>query len=157
MSGSSLDCQSLAQKGTQLLPSTGYAVVLKCETFLSVSKEMNAKLSEMTFFAGNGDSLDGRTRFVFPLHPSSRRRRLPKVRKSKLQNDGDILILPWCFEFNDISFCSLKIQQGLLVDFTEFPQSVIGLLQSVLAEEHKEMPKSVRICVCVCVCVLLRV
>ena len=36
---------------------------------------------------------------------------------------------------------SLKMQQGLLVDFGAFPQNVIDLLNSVLAEEQKELPK----------------
>ncbi len=42
------------------------------------------------------------------------------------------------------SYCdnfSLKMQQGLLVDFGAFPQNVIDLLNSVLAEEQKELPK----------------
>ena len=40
---------------------------------------------------------------------------------------------------------SLKTQQGLLVDFAQFPQKFIDLLEMCLREEHKEMPKSVQI------------
>lgn len=42
--------------------------------------------------------------------------------------------------FKYVTF-SLKMQQGLLVDFGAFPQNVIDLLNSVLAEEQKELPK----------------
>ena len=36
---------------------------------------------------------------------------------------------------------SLKTQQGLLVDFAQFPQKFIDLLDMCLREEHKEVPK----------------
>ena len=45
------------------------------------------------------------------------------------------VILFWVFT------CSLKVQQGLLVDFGAFPQRFIALLENCLSEEHKEKPK----------------
>ena len=42
-------------------------------------------------------------------------------------------VLPMCF--------SLKVQQGLLVDFGAFPQKFIGLLSLCLQEEQKDVPK----------------
>jgi len=38
-------------------------------------------------------------------------------------------------------YFSLKVQQGLLVDFGAFPQKFIDLLEMCLKEEHKEVPK----------------
>ena len=40
-----------------------------------------------------------------------------------------------------VVFCSLKSQQGLLVDFGSFPQKFVDLLEMCLTEEHKDMPK----------------
>lgn len=40
-----------------------------------------------------------------------------------------------------INIFSLKMQQGLLVDFGAFPQKFIDLLHLVLQEEYKEVPK----------------
>lgn len=45
------------------------------------------------------------------------------------------------FEFHFFSVCSLKTQQGLLVDFAAFPQKFVDLLEMCIREEHKEMPK----------------
>ena len=39
------------------------------------------------------------------------------------------------------TFFSLKTQQGLLVDFSAFPQRFIALLQHCHQEENKESPK----------------
>lgn len=43
----------------------------------------------------------------------------------------------------DVKHCliSLKSQQGLLVDFTAFPQKFIDLLELCLAESGKDKPK----------------
>lgn len=38
-------------------------------------------------------------------------------------------------------FISLKSQQGLLVDFTAFPQKFTGLLQQCRTEESRDVPK----------------
>jgi hypothetical protein len=40
-----------------------------------------------------------------------------------------------------LSPLSLKAQQGLLVDFGDFPQKLIGLLQLCLSETNKDHPK----------------
>lgn len=37
--------------------------------------------------------------------------------------------------------CSLKFQQGLLVDFLAFPQKFIDLLQQCTQEQTKETPR----------------
>ena len=46
-----------------------------------------------------------------------------------------------CHLHRNFILCSLKSQQGLLVDFGAFPQQFIELLQQVLQEEHKDVPK----------------
>ena len=40
--------------------------------------------------------------------------------------------------------CRLKSQQGLLVDFTAFPQKFIDLLELCLAESGKDRPKYIQ-------------
>ena len=45
---------------------------------------------------------------------------------------------------NDVDallWCSLKVQQGLLVDFGSFPQKFMDLLNMCLQEEHAGCPK----------------
>ena len=38
---------------------------------------------------------------------------------------------------------SLKVQQGLLVDFSDFPKKLIDLLELCLSENNKDSPKYV--------------
>lgn len=47
--------------------------------------------------------------------------------------------------------CRLKVQQGLLVDFSAFPKKFVDLLELCLVESGKENPKYARV---VCTCAL---
>ena len=49
----------------------------------------------------------------------------------------------FCACFFVFLFFSLKSQQGLLVDFSAFPQKFIDLLQLCLSEAGKDSPKYV--------------
>ncbi|XP_012936555.1 spindle assembly abnormal protein 6 homolog [Aplysia californica] len=60
----------------------------------------------------------------------------------KLTNDQDLYFL-YTLHLAEEDFQSLKIQQGLLVDFTAFPQKVIDLLVMCIREDEKENPKFV--------------
>ncbi|KAK6188877.1 hypothetical protein SNE40_004963 [Patella caerulea] len=59
-----------------------------------------------------------------------------------LTDDKDLFFL-YTLRLNEECFQSLKVQQGLLVDFGAFPQKFIDLLEMCLKEEHKEVPKFV--------------
>ncbi|XP_002738317.1 spindle assembly abnormal protein 6 homolog [Saccoglossus kowalevskii] len=58
----------------------------------------------------------------------------------RLTDDTDPFFL-YSLTIGDEDFQSLKAQQGLLVDFSAFPQKFIDLLQLCLEEESKESPK----------------
>ncbi|KAK3091357.1 hypothetical protein FSP39_019232 [Pinctada imbricata] len=58
----------------------------------------------------------------------------------RLTDDRDLFFL-YTLRLGEEDFQSLKTQQGLLVDFAQFPQKFIDLLEMCLREEHKEMPK----------------
>lgn len=45
------------------------------------------------------------------------------------------------FDLFTLSYHRLKSQQGLLVDFSSFPQKFIDLLELCIAETGKEDPK----------------
>ncbi|XP_070564141.1 spindle assembly abnormal protein 6 homolog [Ptychodera flava] len=58
----------------------------------------------------------------------------------RLTDESDPYFL-YSLSIGDEDFQSLKAQQGLLVDFTAFPQKFIDLLDLCLQEETKESPK----------------
>lgn len=58
----------------------------------------------------------------------------------RLTDERDLFFL-YTLRLGEEDFQSLKTQQGLLVDFAQFPQKFIDLLDMCLREEHKEFPK----------------
>ncbi|XP_045158062.2 spindle assembly abnormal protein 6 homolog [Mercenaria mercenaria] len=69
----------------------------------------------------------------------------PTTRKElvvRLTDDKDLFFL-YTLRLGEEDFQSLKMQQGLLVDFGAFPQKFIDLLEMCLKEEHKDIPKFV--------------
>lgn len=56
---------------------------------------------------------------------------------------GSATYLARCFICLQV-LCRLKSQQGLLVDFTAFPQKFIDLLELCLAESGKDRPKYIQ-------------
>lgn len=60
----------------------------------------------------------------------------------KLTDDDDLLFL-YTLRLAENDFHSLKTQQGLLVDFTAFPQKLVDLLEVCIRENSKENPKFV--------------
>ncbi|XP_052774832.1 spindle assembly abnormal protein 6 homolog [Mya arenaria] len=69
----------------------------------------------------------------------------PTTRKElvvRLTDEKDLFFL-YTLRLGEEDFQTLKMQQGLLVDFGAFPQKFIDLLEMCLKEEHKEVPKFV--------------
>lgn len=67
----------------------------------------------------------------------------PVTRKElvvRLTDEKDLFFL-YTLKLTEEDFQSLKVQQGLLVDFGAFPQQFIGLLSVCLQEEMKDVPK----------------
>ncbi|CAG5133072.1 unnamed protein product [Candidula unifasciata] len=60
----------------------------------------------------------------------------------KLTDDEDLLFL-YTLRLAENDFHSLKMQQGLLVDFTAFPQKFVDLLEMCIRENSKDNPKFV--------------
>ncbi|KAK3784496.1 hypothetical protein RRG08_004679 [Elysia crispata] len=58
----------------------------------------------------------------------------------KLTDDLDLFFL-YTLRLAEDDFQSLKMQQGLLVDFTSFPQKFVDLLEMCLKESNKDNPK----------------
>ncbi|XP_013408706.2 spindle assembly abnormal protein 6 homolog [Lingula anatina] len=58
----------------------------------------------------------------------------------RLTDETDLFFL-YTLRLNEEDFQSLKVQQGLLVDFSAFPQRFVDLLELCLQEQHKESPK----------------
>lgn len=69
----------------------------------------------------------------------------PSTRKElvvRLTDEKDLFFL-YTLRLGEEDFQTLKMQQGLLVDFGAFPQKFIDLLEMCLKEEHKDIPKFV--------------
>ncbi|XP_076462246.1 spindle assembly abnormal protein 6 homolog [Babylonia areolata] len=60
----------------------------------------------------------------------------------RLTDDKDLFFL-YTLCLGEEDFQSLKVQQGLLVDFASFPQKFMDLLNMCLQEEHRDTPKFV--------------
>ncbi|RUS71942.1 hypothetical protein EGW08_020301 [Elysia chlorotica] len=58
----------------------------------------------------------------------------------KLTDDHDLFFL-YTLRLAEDDFQSLKMQQGLLVDFTSFPQKFVDLLEMCIKESNKDNPK----------------
>lgn len=58
----------------------------------------------------------------------------------RLTNEKDLFFL-YTLKLGEEDFQYLKTQQGLLVDFSAFPQKVVDLLNMCLLEEGKDLPK----------------
>lgn len=58
----------------------------------------------------------------------------------RLTNDTDLYFL-YNLVISEEDFQSLKVQQGLLIDFTSFPQKFIDLLEQCISEQDKESPR----------------
>uniref|UniRef100_A0A673IFA6 Spindle assembly abnormal protein 6 homolog n=1 Tax=Sinocyclocheilus rhinocerous TaxID=307959 RepID=A0A673IFA6_9TELE len=58
----------------------------------------------------------------------------------RLTDDSDFYFL-YNLVISEEDFQSLKVQQGLLIDFTSFPQKFIGLLEQCISEQDKENPR----------------
>uniref|UniRef100_A0A673HSA7 Spindle assembly abnormal protein 6 homolog n=1 Tax=Sinocyclocheilus rhinocerous TaxID=307959 RepID=A0A673HSA7_9TELE len=78
-------------------------------------------------------------RISIELQPSSN----PVHRKDlvvRLTDDTDLYFL-YNLVISEEDFQSLKVQQGLLIDFTSFPQKFIDLLEQCIFEQDKENPR----------------
>ncbi|XP_052395149.1 spindle assembly abnormal protein 6 homolog [Carassius gibelio] len=89
----------------------------------------------------NRDTDERRTviRISIELQPSSS----PVHRKDlvvRLTDDSDFYFL-YNLVISEEDFQSLKVQQGLLIDFTSFPQKFIDLLEQCISEQDKENPR----------------
>lgn len=60
----------------------------------------------------------------------------------RLTDEKDLFFL-YTLCLGEEDFQSLKVQQGLLVDFASFPQKFMDLLNMCLQEEHRDNPKFV--------------
>ncbi|XP_051551431.1 spindle assembly abnormal protein 6 homolog [Myxocyprinus asiaticus] len=58
----------------------------------------------------------------------------------RLTDDTDLYFL-YNLVISEEDFQSLKVQQGLLIDFTSFPQKFIDLLEQCISEQDKENPR----------------
>ncbi|XP_005174001.1 spindle assembly abnormal protein 6 homolog isoform X1 [Danio rerio] len=58
----------------------------------------------------------------------------------RLTDDTDLYFL-YNLIISEEDFQSLKVQQGLLIDFTSFPQKFIDLLEQCICEQDKENPR----------------
>ncbi|XP_027014411.1 spindle assembly abnormal protein 6 homolog isoform X1 [Tachysurus fulvidraco] len=58
----------------------------------------------------------------------------------RLTDDADLYFL-YNLLISEEDFQSLKVQQGLLIDFTAFPQKFIDLLEKCISEQSKEYPR----------------
>ncbi|XP_030646972.1 spindle assembly abnormal protein 6 homolog [Chanos chanos] len=58
----------------------------------------------------------------------------------RLTDDSDLFFL-YNLVISEEDFQSLKIQQGLLIDFTSFPQKFIDLLNQCISEQEKDNPR----------------
>ncbi|MCJ8737604.1 hypothetical protein PDJAM_G00026040 [Pangasius djambal] len=58
----------------------------------------------------------------------------------RLTDDADLYFL-YNLLISEEDFQSLKVQQGLLIDFTAFPQKFIDLLEQCIFEQSKENPR----------------
>ncbi|KAL7855322.1 hypothetical protein SRHO_G00175120 [Serrasalmus rhombeus] len=58
----------------------------------------------------------------------------------RLTDDADLYFL-YNLVISEEDFQSLKVQQGLLIDFTSFPQKFIDLLDQCIAEQDKDNPR----------------
>nr|XP_055072842.1 spindle assembly abnormal protein 6 homolog isoform X1 [Misgurnus anguillicaudatus] len=58
----------------------------------------------------------------------------------RLTDDTDLYFL-YNLVISEEDFQSLKVQQGLLIDFTSFPQKFIDLLEQCISEQNKETPR----------------
>uniref|UniRef100_A0A4W4FK54 Spindle assembly abnormal protein 6 homolog n=1 Tax=Electrophorus electricus TaxID=8005 RepID=A0A4W4FK54_ELEEL len=58
----------------------------------------------------------------------------------RLTDDADLFFL-YNLVISEEDFQSLKVQQGLLIDFTSFPQKFIDLLDQCISEQDKENPR----------------
>uniref|UniRef100_A0A8C2CDJ1 Spindle assembly abnormal protein 6 homolog n=1 Tax=Cyprinus carpio TaxID=7962 RepID=A0A8C2CDJ1_CYPCA len=58
----------------------------------------------------------------------------------RLTDDTDLYFL-YNLVISEEDFQSLKVQQGLLIDFTSFPQKFIDLLEQCISEQDRESPR----------------
>ncbi|KAI7791190.1 putative spindle assembly abnormal protein 6-like protein [Triplophysa rosa] len=58
----------------------------------------------------------------------------------RLTDDTDLYFL-YNLVISEEDFQSLKVQQGLLIDFTSFPQKFIDLLEQCISEQDKDSPR----------------
>jgi hypothetical protein len=58
----------------------------------------------------------------------------------QLSNEEDLFFLH-SLEVSEEEFQTLKVEQGILVDFANFPGKVVGLLERCIASRAEETPK----------------
>ncbi|KAK9915645.1 hypothetical protein WJX75_002088 [Coccomyxa subellipsoidea] len=63
-----------------------------------------------------------------------------RVLKIHLSSEDDLFLLH-TLEFTEEEFQTLKAEQGILVDFGNFPGKIIGLLERCIASRHEEAPR----------------
>lgn len=68
------------------------------------------------------------------LHPA-------QVLRIHLSSEEDLFLLH-TLEFSEEEFQALKAEQGILVDFGNFPGKIIGLLERCIASSREEAPRS---------------
>ncbi len=63
-----------------------------------------------------------------------------QVLRIHLSSEEDLFLLH-TLEFSEEEFQALKAEQGILVDFGNFPGKIIGLLERCIASSHQEAPR----------------
>ncbi len=63
-----------------------------------------------------------------------------QVLRMQLSNEEDLFFLH-SLEVSEEEFQTLKVEQGILVDFANFPGKVVGLLERCIASRAEETPK----------------
>lgn len=65
---------------------------------------------------------------------------LPQVLRVHLSSDDDPFFLH-TLEVSEEDFQSLKVDQGILVDFANFPGKIISLLERCISSQASDMPR----------------
>lgn len=63
-----------------------------------------------------------------------------QILRMQLSNEEDLFFLH-SMEVSEEEFQNLKVEQGILVDFANFPGKIVGLLERCLASKLETVPQ----------------